>query len=129
MSATDKQSETSSEDRHDRKGWLAVGGVMGAFLASACCVGPLVLLMLGISGAWISTLTALEPYKPVFAVIALGFIVAGFWQVHFRRPAICAADSYCARPSSARITKAALWAALMLVLSAITIDWWAPFLY
>lgn len=129
MSVTDDRNETQGEDRPARNRWLAAGGVVGAFLASACCVGPLVLLMLGISGAWISTLTALEPYKPIFAVIALGFITAGFWQVYFRKPAVCAPGSYCARPTSARITKAALWAALALVLSAITIDWWAPLLY
>ena len=30
---------------------------------------------------------------------------------------------------SARITKSALWASLILVLAALTIDWWAPLLY
>ena len=55
------------------RGSLLAGGV-AALLASACCVGPLVLVVLGISGAWIGNLTALEPYKPIFAVIALGFI-------------------------------------------------------
>lgn len=102
---------------------------MGAFLASACCVGPLVLLTLGISGAWIGNLTALEPFKPIFAVIALGFIGAGFRQVYFRKPTVCEPVSYCARPSSARITKSALWTSLILVLAALTIDWWAPLLY
>ena len=103
--------------------------MLGAFLASACCIGPLVLLTLGISGAWIGNLTALEPYKPIFAVIALGFIAAGFWQLYFRKPTVCEPDSYCARPASARITKTALWASLILVVAALTIDWWAPLLY
>ena len=89
----------------------------------------LVLLTLGISGAWIGNLTALEPYKPIFAVIALGFIGAGFWQVYFRKPTVCEPGSYCARPASARITKSALWASLVLVVAALTIDWWAPLLY
>jgi mercuric ion transport protein len=87
------------------------------------------LLTLGISGAWIGNLTALEPYKPIFAVIALGFIAAGFRQVYFRKALVCEPGSYCARPSSARITKTALWASLILVLAALTIDWWAPLLY
>ena len=103
--------------------------MVGAFLASACCVGPLVLLTLGISGAWIGNLTALEPYKPIFAVIALGFIGAGFRQVYFRKPTVCEPGSHCARPSSARVTKIALWASLILVIAALTIDWWAPLLY
>ena len=36
------------------KPWAAVGGALaGAVAASACCVVPLFLLWLGISGAWI----------------------------------------------------------------------------
>jgi len=129
MSLTDRHADSPTTDRPARKGWLAAGGVLGAILASTCCIGPLVLLTLGISGAWIGNLTALEPYKPIFAVIALGFIGAGFWQVYFRKPTVCAPGSYCARPASARITKTALWAALILVVAALTIGWWAPLFY
>lgn len=129
MALTDDRTDSTGADRPARKGWLAAGGVLGAFLASACCIGPLVLLTLGISGAWIGNLTALEPYKPIFAVIALGFIAAGFRQVHIRKPTVCEPGSYCARPASARITKTALWASLILVVAALTIDWWAPLLY
>jgi mercuric ion transport protein len=41
-----------------------VAGILSAIGASICCVGPLVLLALGISGAWIGSLTVLEPYRP-----------------------------------------------------------------
>ena len=92
----------------DRKGLFATLGVLGAVLASACCIVPLVLATLGISGAWIGNLTALEPYKP--------------------RPE-CVEGSYCARPQSSRITKAALWGASILVLLSITVNWWAPLFY
>lgn len=34
--------------------------------ASVCCVGPLVLLTLGVGGSWASTLTAFEPVRPIF---------------------------------------------------------------
>jgi len=129
MELADDRTTSLAPDRRTRKGWLAAGGVIGALLASACCIGPLVLLTLGISGAWIGNLTALEPYKPIFAVIALGFIAAGFRQVYFRRLIVCEPGSYCARPASARITKTALWASLILVIAALTIDRWAPLLY
>ena len=39
-------------------------GVLAAIGASVCCVGPLVLLMLGIGGAWVANLTAVEPLRP-----------------------------------------------------------------
>jgi len=52
---------TEQESRH--AGWLAAGGVLGAMLASVCCLVPLAFVLLGVSGAWIGNLTALEPYK------------------------------------------------------------------
>ncbi len=115
------------EDR--RKTWFAAGGVIGAILASTCCIAPLVLLTLGISGAWIGNLTALEPYKPYFAVVALVFIGFGFRQVYFKPKPACAEGSYCARPESSVITKTALWLATVLVVLALTINWWAPLFY
>lgn len=112
-----------------KRGWFATGGVVGAILASICCIGPLVLLSLGVSGAWIGNLTAFEPYKPLFAAIALVFIALGFRQVYFRPRTVCEPGSYCARPQSAIITKFALWSATMLVIASLTLNWWAPLLY
>lgn len=112
-----------------KKGWFAAGGVFGALLASTCCIVPLVLVTLGVSGAWIGNLTALEPYKPLFAGIALVFIGFGFREVHFKPKSACEDGSYCARPESALITKSALWLATALVVLALTINWWAPYFY
>lgn len=112
-----------------RKGWLAAGGVIGAILASTCCIVPLILVMLGVSGAWIGTLTALEPYKPYFIAATVIFLGLGYWHVYFRAMPACDDGSYCARPSSSIITKSALWLATVLVALAATIDWWAPLFY
>jgi mercuric ion transport protein len=111
------------------KRWFAVGGVAGAILASSCCILPLALVTLGVSGAWIASFTALEPYKPVFIAIAAVFIGLGFWQVYFRPKPACEDGSYCARPQSTLITQVALWLAAALVALAATIDWWAKFFY
>lgn len=110
-------------------GWVAAGGVAGALLASACCVLPLVFVIVGISGAWIGNLTALEPYKPFTSAVALAFIGLGFWRVYFNRGPVCADGTYCARPGSSAITKIALWSASVLVVLAMTIGWWAPLFY
>ena len=119
----------SDDGKQTKRGLLATGGVVGAILASACCVAPLLLLMLGVSGAWIGNLTALEPYNPLFATVALIFIGLGFWQVYFKTKPACDDGSYCARPESALITKAALWFSTVLVGLALTINWWAPLFY
>jgi mercuric ion transport protein len=110
-------------------GWLAAGGLLGAVLASSCCVVPLLLVTLGVSGAWIGKLTALEPYSPLFAVLALLCIGLGFWHVYFRRPADPCEASACAPGRSRVITKAVLWIAAVVVIVALTTGWWAPLFY
>jgi mercuric ion transport protein len=130
MSITNQErAQAAGESGDHRKGWFAAGGLAGAVLASSCCIGPLALLSLGVSGAWIGNLTALEPLKPAFVAIALLLIGLGFRQVYFRPHTICEPGSVCARPRSAHLTKTALWSATVLVLAAITIDWWAPLFY
>lgn len=54
---------------------LAAGSLIGAVLASSCCILPL-LLALGVSGVWIGRLTAPVPYQPVF-LLATGVFAAG----------------------------------------------------
>ncbi|WP_300382015.1 mercuric transporter MerT family protein [Henriciella sp.] len=112
-----------------RSRWLVAGGMLGAVLASSCCIVPLVLISLGISGAWIGQLTMLEPYKPLFLLVAIGFLAAGFWDVYFRKTRACEDGSVCARPHASVTKQAALWSGTLIVLAALTIDLWAPFFY
>lgn len=119
---------TADGDRRS-KALLATGSMVGAVLASVCCVLPLALVTLGVSGAWIGSLTALEPYRPYTAAATLVLIGLGFWQVYFRRQQTCEPGSYCARPASSLITKIALWLAAALTVLALTADWWAPLFY
>ncbi len=112
-----------------RRNWLAAGGAVGAILASSCCILPLVLVTAGVSGAWIGNLTVLEPYRPWFAAFALVFIGLGFHLVYFKARPTCEDGSSCAQPQTARLTKSVLWLATLLVLAALTVDWWAPLFY
>lgn len=109
--------------------WLATGSLIGAGLASACCIVPLLLVSLGISGAWISNMTALEPYKPYVGAVTLVLIGYGFWHVYFKPKPPCEDGSYCARPQSGRTTKKVLWLGFVIVIIALSIDWWAPWFY
>lgn len=127
-SDSSQSAETGTGQRQPAD-WLAAAALVGAGLASACCVVPLVLVMLGISGAWIANLTTLEPYKPYVGTATLALLGYGFWHVYFKPKPACAEGSYCARPKSGRITKAVLWLGLAIVILALTIDWWAPWLY
>ncbi len=74
-----------------------VAGALAALLASTCCLGPLVLISLGFSGAWVGKLTVLEPYQPIFmgaALVALFFAGKRIW----RPVAHCAPGEFCALP-------------------------------
>src|SRR5260370_36857974 len=51
---------------------LAAGGILSALGAASCWVVPFTLFMLGVSGAWIGNLTAIEPYKPIFVSVTGG---------------------------------------------------------
>jgi len=67
----------------------AVGAVLAGGLASACCIGPLIVVMLGLGSA--SAFIALEPYRPVFAAIALSLIGWAGWQ-HWQGRQVCIAQ-------------------------------------
>jgi len=108
---------------------IAAGSIIGALLASSCCIAPLLLVMLGIGGAWAGNLTALAPYKPYFLMVTALLLAAGFRFVYFKPARVCTDQSYCARPVSTRITKFTLWSATLLVLLSATVSVWAPYFY
>jgi len=114
---------TGSESGKTR--WIAAGGIFGALAASSCCIVPLVLFSLGVSGAWIGNLTAMAPYKPIFIVITLGFLGYGYWLV-YRKPKACADGATCARPLPNRLVKTALWGSTILIFLALFWTWIAP---
>lgn len=131
MAATPEAEPSANTDNREpeRANWIAAGALLGAALASACCVVPLLFVTLGISGAWIANLTALEPYKPYVTAVTLALLGIGFWHVYFRPMPPCKDGSYCARPHSTRATRSVLWLGLAIVILALTIDWWAPWFY
>lgn len=106
---------------------LATGGILSALAASSCCVLPLLFVSVGISGTWIGSLTALAPYQPIFLGLAGASIGAGFWSVYRKDQAVCTGPE-CGTQLSQRVTKAALWAGLVVLIVAGTAEWWARLL-
>ena len=109
-----------------RQRLVAVGGILGAFAASSCCLVPLVLFGLGIGGAWISNLTALAPYKPLFVTGTAGLLGYGFYLVYWKPRRICTDGAACARPISSRMVQLVLWIATVIVVAAFAFDYIAP---
>lgn len=103
-------------------------GALAAVLASACCLGPLLLLTLGISGAWIGTLTALEPYRPIFVLVAVGALYLAHRRI-FRPAAECKPGEVCAVPAVNRMYRALFWLIAALLGIALVYPYVAPFFY
>jgi mercuric ion transport protein len=106
--------------------FMAAGGLLGALAASSCCILPLLLFGLGVSGAWIGNFTQLAPYQPWFIAATISFLACGYWLVHRSRRLACADDAACARPLPNRLVKAGLIVATILVAAALGVDLLAP---
>jgi len=105
-----------------------VAGVLAGIGASVCCVGPLVLLALGISGAWIGNLTALQPYRPIFIGLTLLFIGLAFRRLYLV-PQVCAPGTPCADPQTSKRQRMIFWIVAMLLLGLLAVPSLAPLFY
>ncbi len=103
---------------------LAALGAVGAAIGSAlCCVGPLVAVTLGLSGAGLAA--TFEPLRPYFVVGALGFLALGFVAVQREDKKACEPGKLCASPVVRRRMKRALWIATVVVALFATFPWWS----
>lgn len=67
--------------------------IAAALAASVCCVGPLLLVMLGIGGARVGNLTALEPFRPYLIGLTLLLLGYAFYKIYSKPKAEACAPS------------------------------------
>lgn len=91
-----------------------VGAILAAVGASVCCVVPLVLVLLGISGAWIANLAALDAWRPWFIAATLLCLALAFWNLYGPR-ARCRTDGECVDPCILQRRRRWLWLATVLI--------------
>ena len=120
--------EENSTMLSNHTGFLAAGSLIGAILASSCCIVPFILLTIGVSGAWISNLTILAPYQSYFLMATFFFLIAGFWKIYRRPKGSCGDNVYCPSIKSDAIVKSVLWLAMMLVALALGVNFLGPLL-
>jgi mercuric ion transport protein len=101
------------------------GGVLASIGASVCCVGSLLLLSLGIGGAWIGNLTALEPYRPVFIVLVLLSLGLTFRKLYFV-PQSCDSEAICDADRTRNAQRLIFWIVAPLLLGLIAVPWLMP---
>ncbi len=105
-----------------------LASALAAIGASVCCVGPLILLTLGIGGAWVANLTALEPYRPFFIGLTLLFLGLAFYTL-YRVPQPDASGSSCPVSRPLKRQRLIFWLVAVLLLSLLAVPWLAPLFY
>jgi mercuric ion transport protein len=103
-------------------------GALAAVGASACCVAPLVLVTLGIGGAWVAGLGRLEPMRPVF-VLATLVLLAMAWRKLYRPPTACEPGKPCAGPATQRRQRLVFWLVSPTLLLLLAFPSLAPLFY
>lgn len=123
--STDFRSNTAA-----RRGLAAAAGAVGAaFLASLCCVEPLVFVAFGVGASLASTF---EPLRPVFTVLTVALLALGFYVTYGKRPAAadaaCAPDGTCAVARNRTRDKLLLWIATIVAVAFLTFPRWSVLL-
>jgi len=107
---------------------LNAGAIGSAIAASICCIGPLVLALLGLGGG--ALLLRFEAYRPYFLVATALFLGAAFY-ITYRRPALenCEPGSACASPTTRKGQKIALWIVTVIVALAAAFPYFSGALF
>ncbi|MFV1996443.1 MAG: mercuric transporter MerT family protein [Acidiferrobacterales bacterium] len=105
-----------------------IAAALAAIGASLCCVAPIVLLALGIGGAWVSSLTALTPYRWIFVTITLGFLGWSFYQLYIA-PRKCAPGDVCAIPATRRNQRIIFWVVTVVLAALLTFPYYGIYFF
>ncbi len=116
-------SEATSSTTRKANGGSMIAAGLAAIGASLCCIGPLVLVSLGITGSWMSSLTALEPYRPIFIGITLVFLFLAFRKLYLV-PRQCSPDDACSIPATLRNQRIIFWIVTVLVIALLTFPYY-----
>lgn len=82
------------------------GSIVSAFLASLCCIGPVVLSVIGAGSLGFAA--AFEPYRPYLIGVTVLFLGAAFYFTYRKREVKCE-DGTCKVESASTLNKAILW--------------------
>ena len=96
------------------------GSVVSGFLASACCIGPVALTLLGLSGGALAH--RLEPLRPYLLVLTYGLLAGA-------REMPCEPGDLCATRPAGRMNTVLLWVGTVLVLLSTTFPWYSEYLF
>lgn len=100
------------------------GSVIAALLASACCIGPVVFGLLGLTG--VGFIAKFEAYRPYLIAVTVFLLGVGFFFT-YRKKSDCDSEAACASPRADQINKIVLWSvtaiALALLFAPTILSW------
>jgi mercuric ion transport protein len=104
----------------------SVGAMTAAVGSALCCVGPLVAVALGVSGAGLSS--TFEPLRPYFLGATGLFLFGGFFLLDREEKKACDPTKACADVTVRRRMKTLLWIATIVAAIAATYPTWSAWI-
>lgn len=108
-----------------------IGGLIAAFLASICCIGPLVVAALGVgvgaTGFLSGTagfLKAFLPYRPVFLGLTVLLLGTSFYLAYRKREPSYAPGAVCAIDAKPGMRRTLLWAVAAVAIGLVLAPYW-----
>ncbi|WP_165973870.1 mercuric transporter MerT family protein [Paucimonas lemoignei] len=116
------------EGKDPSRGLIALA-VVSTLIASTCCVLPLVLVLVGITGAWMVNLTALQPYTPIFTVMAIAALIWAGYLIFLKPAKACSTLDGAACGTTRRATKWIFWGCALFIAALLSFPLFAPYFY
>jgi copper chaperone CopZ len=105
-----------------------VGSLIAGFLASICCIGPLVLGTLGLGSFGLAG--AIAPLRPwLLSLTGILLAVAFFFAYRPLPKSVCGPDGVCAPAVSRRGQRVGLWIVTSLTIGMATFPQWSPMVF
>lgn len=118
----------SPNRRTSRSAAGLAGAALVALTSVACWSVPLILVSIGITGAWMSTFTLLAPYKSLLIGASL-VCLAYAWFSIYRPQGADGHEAPCVAPPGSRMSRALFWLVSALVLGAIVSPYLVPLFF
>ena len=127
QSAAAYSSEEADTQKPESASVSLAGSVIAGLAASACCLGPLVFVALGLGGAAAGLVEFFTPLRPLFIGLALLFLGFAAYRL-FYVPKTCAPGTSCADPRTLRNQRLLFIGAVIVTATLVAFPWYVTYL-
>ncbi|MBY0273316.1 MAG: mercury transporter MerT [Alphaproteobacteria bacterium] len=109
--------------------WGTLIGALGSsFLASLCCIGPWLILTVGIGGTWATYIGFFEPYRPYMIVFVMLLFGYSFYKLYMKPPP-CGVGAACISPKVLFIQRGIFWIIVVISIALLAFPWYSGLLF